>query len=151
MVRWGRFEMSSPSSRGIIGWHILNGVGVDRRRAMGYLCRVLWVKPFGVGYRNEWQCLRGHSLGPARRQGNAAGPALWNLLAGSAWDRGVGSVGSAVDLWPSSTPHLCPTPPGPVDDVLDYLCTLHGSGDLHRHLCFLVWAQGVWGLWAGDG
>lgn len=52
--------------------------------------------------------------------------------------------------WPlTSLP--APPRPGSVDDVLDRLCTLHGSGDLHRHLYFLVWALGFCGLRGGGG
>lgn len=41
-------------------------------------------------------------------------------------------------------------PPGPVDDVLDSLCTVHGGGDLHGHLYFLVCMQKVYGQWGGE-
>ena len=38
-----------------------------------------------------------------------------------------------------------------MDDVLDCLCTLHGGGDLHGHLYFLVRAPGFCGLRGGAG
>lgn len=50
----------------------------------------------GVGHRDGWEFLRDSSLGPARSRENAVAQALWNL--GSAWDRGVGCVGSAIGL-----------------------------------------------------
>lgn len=113
-------------------------------RLWGCLCRILWVKLLGGGYRNEWQFLRGTSLGPARCQENAVGQALWNLWV----SLGQGSWLCRLSCWPLTPP---PPPPGAVDDVLDSLCTVHGSGNLHRHLYFLVCMQGVCGLWGDDG
>jgi hypothetical protein len=55
---------------------------------------------------------------------------------------GVGIAASLADLYA-----LCPT--GPVDDVLDHFCNLHGSRDFHRCLYLLVWAQGLVGCGVG--
>ena len=61
---------------------------------------------------------------------------------------GQGSWYCRFSFWLLTSP---PTPPypGPMDDVLDRLCTLHGGGDLHRHLYFLVRAPVLWA--AGRG
>lgn len=52
-------------------------------------------------YRNEWQFLRGISLGPSRCQGNAAGQALWHPRAGSAQDSELALQAQAL----ASDPH----------------------------------------------
>lgn len=67
------------------------------------------------------------------------------------WDRlsGISELGQpgtgVLTLQAQLLASDLPAPPGPVDDVLDRLCPLHGSGDLHRHLYFLVWVQGFVG------
>lgn len=67
------------------------------------------------------------------------------------WDRlsGISELGQpgtgVLTLQAQLLASDLPAPPGPVDDVLDRLCPLHGSRDLHRHLYFLVWVQGFVG------
>uniref|UniRef100_A0A8D1P2T8 Receptor expression-enhancing protein n=1 Tax=Sus scrofa TaxID=9823 RepID=A0A8D1P2T8_PIG len=76
----------------------------------------------------------------------------WDRLSGISGpgQPGTGELALQAQLPASDLSAISPTPPpGPVDDVLDRLCALHGGGDLHRHLCFLVWRQGLGGLWGG--
>ena len=61
---------------------------------------------------------------------------------------GQGSWYCWFSFWLLTSP---PAPPyaGPMDDVLDRLCTLPGGGDLHGRLYFLVWAPRLCGPQGG--